>query len=69
MPVHIGQAHVPAAEPEGALRVVQTECMQHGCVQVVHFHTPINHVKTKFIRLPIGDSALDTTPAIQMEYA
>src|SRR5581483_12272544 len=59
LPVHVGQPHVPAAEPEGQPLVVDAEQVQHGRVQVVDLYPVADHLVAPLVGLAVHGAALD----------
>src|SRR5262245_34418300 len=57
---HIGQAEVAALEPVGQSRVVETQEMEKGGVEVVDMNPILDDLESQLIGLAICDPGLDT---------
>ena len=59
--VNVGQAVIAAGVVEGQFLVIETEAVQHGCLNIVHVDRAFDWMKTKIVGLANRLAALDAT--------
>ena len=59
--VHIGQAHIPTAEVEGQLGVIDTKQMQHCGMQIVDFKRFVHGLVSQVIGRTVGYACFDAS--------
>src|SRR5439155_3547235 len=57
--VHVGQAHIAAAEAEGELLVIDAEQAEHGGMQVVNLHLVVDDIVAVVVGRAVDGAALD----------
>src|SRR5437660_11157424 len=61
LPVHVGEAEIPALEAVGQLRVVDPQAVQDGGVQVMHMDGVVDDVVAEVVRLAIDQAPFDAS--------
>ena len=71
MPMHIGEAELPALVAVGQPFVIEAKAMQNCCLQVVNVHRVFNDVETKVVEVnsgrPVSDGVANDSGTIVLD--